>query len=104
MSLTLEQLRELTARLEQARREAVPGSPHYCTAPLLDEQGRDYRLEPKPAAKRPVGHVYPDGKELVHAPDGGGKAIVVPLGVHGRSYLGIDPATGEVCCTACRHS
>ena len=100
MLLTFSDLQRLNFTLEAARRNAIPGSPHYCEATLVDASGLHSRLEAKPKCTLPVGHVFVDGTELLSID--GKKCVKVPLGVHGRAYLAIDPATGEVHCSKCK--
>lgn len=84
MILTLVELKKLLAALDEARRQAVEGSPLYCTVAHTDAEGRTYRVESKPRAR--------------HGPS----SVEVSLGVHGRAFLGVDPETGEVCCAKCQ--
>lgn len=100
MLLDLARVKVLLATLDLARRESTgPGLGHWCPGPNVGEDGQTFRVEPKPRARAAVGTRYPDGTvlELI----GGAKAVRVPLGLHGRAHLAIDPETGSVCCAAC---
>lgn len=100
MLLSLTDLKNLVSTLEGAKRDSpAEGQGAYCTAPNRDAQGNTERWEPKPRSRRPVGTAYPDGTKLEER--NGIKGVRVPLGVHGRSFLAIDPDTKQVRCGAC---
>jgi hypothetical protein len=100
MRLTCLELTNLIRSLEEARRAASgPGCGHYCTAPREGPDGQLTRFVPKPRARMPVGHVYPGGETLVE--EQGVKGVRISNGVHGRAFLAIHVATGEICCAAC---
>lgn len=101
MILTTVQMTDLIRKVEDARRAATgPGVGLYCQVPHAGPDGNPWRWEPKPHARASVGRTYPDGTQVEYGPDGA-KGIKVPLGVHGRGHLGIDPASGEVVCALC---
>jgi hypothetical protein len=100
MLLTLPQLKTLVAKLEASRvASGTSGAGDYCDAPNADADGNAERWEPKPRARQQVGFEYPDGTTLEDRD--GVKGIRVPLGMHGRAHLAIDPETGEVACAKC---
>lgn len=99
MLLDIVKLNELNAALDDARRKSTgPGAGAYCGAPNIDPgTGENYRLETKPKGNRQ--RLERDGHDVVEA--GGRLHVKIPLGVHGRAFLGINPQTGEVRCTEC---
>ena len=100
MLLDLPKLKALVLKLEAARLAANgEGAGAYCTTPNVDAKGNDWRWEPKPRARQPVGTTYGDGTKLEERD--GVKGVKVKLGVHGRAFLAIDPATGKVACAKC---
>lgn len=107
MLLTLHQLADFRRKLKGARHRDAgePGEPGgplppaHCRVALTDAQGNARRWVPKPAARKPVGHRYPDGTTLEERD--GQRGVWVPIGEHGTDYLAIDPETGDVCCGLC---
>lgn len=101
MILTTVELTVLARMVEDARRAATgPGVGLYCSEPHVSPDGNPWRWQPKPHAKASVGRPYPDGTVVEYGPDRD-KGVKVPLGVHGRGHLGVDPVTGEVRCVLC---
>ena len=90
--LTRADAKALSQRLPAAR--IAPA--HQCQTPYLQD-GKPYRLEPKPRGHVEVLAKYGFKCEGVN----GVLHVRVPLGVHGADHLGIDPATGEIVCVLC---
>lgn len=100
MILTHNRLVELLRLLDVARCEATgPHSRYYCNEPNLNESGENFRWEPK--TQRAVGSYLQDGTPVEAMPDGR-PGIRIPLGVHGRAFLGIDTRQGKIVCTECK--
>lgn len=99
MMLTALQVKQMSAKLHAAKQSAISGErvDLCCQVRHVGPDGKDYRLEPKPKARRYVLEKY--GHEVVEV--GGIPHVKLSLGVHGIDYLGIDPMTGEVACTLC---
>jgi hypothetical protein len=89
MTLTIQRLKELIRTIEQRR------AGFNCQV-LRDGEPR---FEPKPKTRFAEGHVFHNGDVLVKRD--GVLGIMIGAGTHGRAFIGIDPATGEVRCAAC---
>ena len=99
MNLTAVQLTEFLQLLDEARRTSWgPGEGHYCPVARVGPDGATFRIERKPRATAEVGTLLAG---LKVKQDRDGKYIEVPLGSHGRAFLGVEPETGTVVCTAC---
>lgn len=92
MFLTPLQLKEMRAKLHEAKRDQS----QHCSAPIIKD-GKDYRLEPKP--KGDSARLRKQGFEVVHVD--GKLHVKVPLGTHDADYLGINPESGEIVCLRC---
>lgn len=102
MLLNLIELHELGQLVERARLESTgPGKGYYCTEPLAGDDGKPYRVERKPLAGARPGEKIRGTDQVVKADDEG-RYIEVPLGVHGRAFLAIDPRTRKIVCAACK--
>lgn len=93
MFLTSIQLRELKAKLHEARKDTS----RHCSAPLLVD-GKDHRLEQKPRGN--ADRLRQAGFDVVNV--NGQLCVKVPNGTHGADYLGINPETGEIVCLLCK--
>lgn len=108
MLLDSAKLRELRRLLHEARLASPgPGAGCYCTTPLTGPDGRTWRWEPKPFTRngarvvlRTSPGVLPDGTKVEEMP-GGGFGLKIPLGVHGRAFLSVEPETGKIVCAKC---
>ena len=100
MQLTIADLKALIHQLEEARRASTgPRVGHYCSEPVLNTDGKPYRLEAKPNAREGGRFLVEAGHKIER--HNGIVYVQVPLGMHGRSALVIDPETGKVSCAAC---
>ena len=97
MLLTRVQLKDLGAKLHDARRDH-PG----CDAPRDGDPvflPKPNAIDPATRVPRKAGHVYANGDKLVKHK--GVLGIMQSPGIHGRAFLAIDPETGDVVCGAC---
>lgn len=89
MFLTANDLRELSRKLQDARRASGVGEGYWC---------------PK-EGEIPEGGQASDGTGYYLRTDlranGKSKGVKAKLPVHGRSHLAIDPKTGKVVCVGC---
>ncbi len=106
--MSLKRISELTDptmqnRLQQAKITPVigdsggdPNPAVQCPTPYLQD-GKPYRLEPKPKGRESIlikyGHEIETIDGILHAR--------VPLGTHGTDHIGLDPDTKEIGCVLC---
>lgn len=96
MQLSIPQLKELIAILEDVRRASTVGNGLYCAEPIVID-GETDRLVAKPGTNPFKLVRYGCTVEVIdNVPH-----IRVPHGVHGRAFFVIDPETKKITCAAC---